>query len=631
MPALGRIALLLALFATLAACPGRTRRQLGGEPPIPEDGDARARQRFEETRARFRRDGATAADFAAIAREFPDDPIAPHARLYAGVASLEAGDHRGAVGALEEVVDDPGASPEVRRRGQLFLGIALGYRGEHERAVAALTAGKDAVDPASRDEQASFHAAMAAAHAELGRAGPAIRHYDAWYPVGRLAEQAYAVAQIRALTAALDRRTAEALFEEVAGRKGPAAALVGERLAGLLAAAGDGERADEVRRKSGEARSALGMVREGGSGSGGDSGRVGAVLSLSGKRNRIGDVSLRGLALAAGAGGDASGSLFPRPFSLEVEDDGGGAAAAASAIDRLAADDVIAVVGPIDVRSVEQAAVRAAVLGLPLLSLTPAVELLAPSATAPSVFHVVHSAEQRAQALARHALASGARDFAILRPDSRFGAEVARAFAAQVRAGGGQVVVEHAYPAGATAFTSHVAQLKKPWQALFVADGAAALELIAPALAAGNLLARPPGEKVKTGRAIQLYALGDQVKPRFLRAAGRYAHGAVLAPGFYPDPADPAVAEFAEAYQRAFGSAPTALEAYAFDAALLVRRAVEAGARNRGEVADWLAGARVRGLTGDIAFDASRRRGDAGVLYRVDRVAAEQYELRPAR
>src|SRR5690606_12610866 len=144
--------------------------------------------------------------------------------------------------------------------------------------------------------------------------------------------------------------------------------------------------------------------------------------------------------------------------------------------------------------------------------------------------------------------------------------------------------------------------------------------------AAANLIVRPAGApKVKSGRAIRLYALGDLVTPRFLRAAGRYAHGAVLAPGFYADLTSPRAGEFVDAYRRAFGKEPTAPEAYAFDAALVLRRAVEAGASNRGEVTDWLASARVEGLTGLISFDAARRRADDGVLYQVVEVADRQF------
>src|SRR5690606_12734146 len=163
------------LVVLIAACPGRTKRQVGGDLPIPTDGDATARRRFEETRARFRRDGgdpaAAAADagasaqvsaeFEQIARDYPDDPIAPHALLFAGVAALDAGQPERAAQTLGELVEDDDVSPELVRRSQLFHGVALGYLGRHEDALAALDAGVDALDRNRPDELAAYHAAAA--------------------------------------------------------------------------------------------------------------------------------------------------------------------------------------------------------------------------------------------------------------------------------------------------------------------------------------------------------------------------------------------------------------------------------------------------------------------------------------
>src|SRR5690606_28430203 len=151
---------------------------------------------------------------------------------------------------------------------------------------------------------------------------------------------------------------------------------------------------------------------------------------LSGRRNRIGDLSMRGLVLAAGVGVevDAGGAVFPRPFALAVEDDRSTSAVASAPVDRLVGAAAIAVVGPGDARPVEEAAARATALGVPLVSLTPAPALVVGGGA--TVFHIVHSAEQRAAALARHALGVGGRSFAILRPANRFGVEVARSFAA---------------------------------------------------------------------------------------------------------------------------------------------------------------------------------------------------------
>ena len=627
--------------AALLACPGRTKRQVGSDIPIPTDGDQQALERFRENRARFEQDGkvedstAALAEFEAIAREYPEDPIAAHALLFAGIAALEAGKPDRAADNLRDLVKDEDANPAVVRRGQLFLGVSLGYLGKHEQALAALKIGAETLDGKNPDERAQFHAAFAEASAATGKPGDALVHYDAWHPVGRAAERAYTLARVRALADQLDERSIGEVYGKLTGKNGPGAAFVGARLAAQLEARGDRDRAEEVRGEIREAREKLGLVVAGGAGgAGGDPDKVGGILSLSGKRNRLGDFSMRGLALAAGTfeelGDGATRLGFPKPFRLSVRDDASQGAGAAGAVDALAGEGVIAIVGPDDGRAVERAARRATELGVPLVSLHPAAELLQ-GADSPLVFHVVHSAERRARALARQALEAGIRDFAVLAPDSGYGRQVGGAFKNEVQRGGGQVVVEVKFKPGATSFSGEVGKLKKPFQALFVPVQAKQLELIAPALAAGNLNARPPGEKSKQGRSIWLLSTADLVTPQFLQAAGRYSWGALLAPGFFADRTDSRIAEFAALYEKSFGRAPTALDAYAFDAAWLVRAAVDGGAKNRRDLAAQLAVTKLVGLTGPVAFDSGHRRRDDGILYEVVQVRADQYELKARR
>ncbi len=388
----------------------------------------------------------------------------------------------------------------MRARGRLFYGITLGYQGKHRRALKELTEARASVDPENKEERAAFFAAWADSNAHTGALDEAIAGYDAWYAVGRPSERAYAMSRIRSLVEQLDEAAVRRVYGRLENKEGPAAALVGARLAAQLDARGDRDGAEQVRSEVKDAREQLGMGGGGaaGEGAGGDPGRLGAILSLSGKRNRLGDFAMRGLTLASSAFDDRDASAgrlgFPRPFQLMVRDDASQAQGAAAGVDALAQAGAIGVVGPDDGRAVERAARRAGELGVPLVSLHPAAELLE-GIDSPYVFHAVHSAEQRARALARAALAGGARDFAIFAPDNGYGRKVGEAFRQAVERGGGNVVVQERYPAGATSFATHVARLKKPFQALFVPDRARTLELVAPALAAANLIARPPGQK----------------------------------------------------------------------------------------------------------------------------------------
>lgn len=615
--------LILALMA--GGCPSRTRRVIAPRPPedkLPQSGDAAARARFQDARARFARDAETspalAAEFASIAREYPEDPIAPYAQLYAGIAAIQGSAFEQAEETLAALVDEPTAEPGIKLRGRLFLGITKSYQGKHAEALDHLASAQSAVH--GDDERGEWLAAMAESLAAGGSPMQAARYYDDWYALARPGEQAYIVSRLDALTAAASATDARGAYEALERKDGPAAAILGARVAADWAAAGEAERARRIRGDIERARRAIGLAPsvQAGRGDAGSVGRLGVVLPLSGRRGRAGDLALRGLSLAAGT---FPGIAGVRAFDVSVHDTASDSAGARAAMDALAGEGVIAVVGPIDGDSVDTAAPRAHALGLPLLSLDPrGGDRPGGAQGSPYVFHVMQSAEDRARALARHALDQGVRDVAILGPRSGYGRAVSDAFAAEIERRGGRIASRVTYAPGATSFTAPIKQLTGAFEAVFVPEQASRLELIAPALAAADLVALPVRARApRTGKKILLLSTAEFVDPGYLQSAGRYSEGAVLAPGFYADRADPAIGDFVTRYEQAFGAVPTPLDAYAYDAARLVSEAVAAGARSRADLGETMAAAQVKGLTGTIAFDGEHRRRDDGVLFVVVR------------
>jgi branched-chain amino acid transport system substrate-binding protein len=619
----------LALLAT--GCPRGTRRVLRPVPPeetVPQSGDAAARARFQDARARFGRDAenvqsaaVAAAEFTAIAREYPEDPIAPYAQLYAGIAAIQSSDYDKAADSLTAVVEDAAAAPEIQQRGRLFLGIARNYQGKHAEALDSLETAASAVH--GDGERAEWLAAMAESLAATGAAMRAVPYYDDWYGLALPGEKPYIVTRLEDLAGASEATEVRAAYEGLERRDGPAAAILGSRVAADWAAAGDAERAQRVRSDIERARRAIGLApsveaaRGPGSRDAGSVNRLGVLLPLSGKRGRAGSLALRGLTLATGTFPGIDGK---RSFDVSVHDTASESAGARAAMDALAGEGVIAVVGPIDGDSVDAAAPRAHALGLPLISLNPRSGERGDAAGSPFVFHIMQSAEDRARALARHAASQGVESFAILAPKSGYGRAVSDAFAGEVQRRGGRVVARASYAPEATSFGDAIKELHGSFEAVFVPEQAARLELIAPALAAADLVALPAAARApRVGKKILLLSTAEFLEPRYVRSAGRYSEGAVLAPGFYPDREDRAISDFVSRYEQAFGTLPTPLDAYAYDAARLVAEAVAAGARSRAELAERMAGARVEGLTGAISFDGEHRRRDDGLLYQVVR------------
>ncbi|TMQ02752.1 MAG: amino acid ABC transporter substrate-binding protein, partial [Deltaproteobacteria bacterium] len=508
---------------------------------------------------------------------------------------------------LTEVVEAK-ADPGLTARARLFLGIAENYAGNLAAALPLLRSNEQAIeDDAERTE---YLAALAYATAAAG--DPPIRSlvvFDQLYPRVTPTERAAMVARIAEVVAATDPGLVRRAFDELPDRKGPSFAIVASRLAVLADQAGNAQEAQRMRDIAAPARAAIGLPRaigpETAAGPGGPVGLLGAVVPLGGKSNRVAEAAVAGLGLAAGVGDGKAVA------AVEVRAAGDGDAVGL-AVEDLARANVVAIIGPTDTNAVDVAAPRAEALGVPLLSLSGRAEKHAMRRT---VFHMMHSGEARARALAQRAFAKGITRFAVLAPESGYGKTLSTAFADEVARAGGTLAATVTYKADTKSFAGVVGKLPGGWEAIFVPEDAATLALIAPALDAAGHKPRPLGtRKLRAGRPVLLLSTAENLTGAFLSDAGRHAEGAFLAPGYYPDDQDPASKAFIDRFIATFGRAPGFVEAYAFDAAQL---AAAAGGGGRAGLAAALPRVQLVGLTGTIRFDADHRRADPGVIYTV--------------
>lgn len=612
---------LLVMLLLLAACPHGHRHTL--VPDVPTSGNATARARFEDARAKFLRDGSEGPAFAQIVQDFPQDPIVPFAQLYAGMASIKAHDYATADKQLQPVTDAPDAGLALRAR--MFLGITKNYEGDASSARRLLAGTDKAIE--NDDERTEWLAAVAYATAAGDKPLTALPVFDLLWDRVTPAEKAVILARVEDLVAAADPNTLARIYDELADRKGPSIAIVGSRLIMIAEAAGDAGRGSKLRVDLAPVRAAVGLpatitgVQGGAATSNGNPGLIGAVIPIGSKKeSRVAEAAIAGLSLAAGAPtGKGVAAIETRKAVDQSE--------AAAAVDDLAGKNVVAIIGPIEGASVDAAAARAGDHQLPLISLATAPEQRAAN---PYVFHIRHSAEARARTLAQRALGKGIKAFAVLQPDNGYGKAVGGAFAAAIQKGGGTIVKTVTYAKGTKSFAEPAAQLgTSGWQAVFVPDQAEVLGLIAPALAATGNLARPLPfpKKVIGGRPILLLSTAEDLNDQYLVNAGRHSEGALLAPGFYPDDDDPKQKPFVDAYRTAYGHAPAATDAYAYDAAQLVAAGAAGG---RSGLVQKLATGQLAGVTGAIAFDKDHRRADPGVVYTVVQETGGVYAIRVA-
>ncbi len=595
-------------------------------PPVAPDGapaapaaDAGADADYNAARARFEqgdREGARAAleDFIS---HHPDHGARRPAELMLARLALLRGDVTGAAKLLEPLAETP---PEVgvASSARYYLGLCDARLGKFARARELLTPFLPRAGSAGPGDDAlvELRGALAESTAGVGDLAAALALWEAYDRGARAHEKAYARLKATELAAEIPPELASKTYA-ASPDKGLARALLGPKVVAYLRAQGDASAASTVDGETADARRALGFEELTARAGAGDPTHLGLAVPLTGKFQPVGEAAMRAAMLATGTPVPAAGR--EAPVQLAVRDtalDGEQAGRALSELTR--EESVIAVLGAGERKTAAGTIKEASQEGIPLLSL----DDVAPGA-ATTAFQLMHAPEARVTELARRALAAGARDFALLGPDSAAGKRLRDAFRQTVTAGGGRVSSEATYPPGATSFTSAIAVVKRsPPQAVFVADGADRLELIAPALAFADLWPAPWGKRPEAGkkgaRNILLLATANDLSPRLLQNAGRYVQGALLAPGFYADTADAAAKSFVDAYRAAYGQEPHATEAYAYDGVNALRAAAASGARTRTDVLRALATGSFEGLTGTLRFGPEHGRIDPPRVYTVD-------------
>lgn len=606
---LGAFALLVASVS--GGCPGRGNGPPLGELPLITSPDAKAEAELAQASERARSgdsEGAIKA-YRAFLAAHPNDPLCPVARLSLGKLLLAKDDNAAALELFETVATHPEAA--LAERGRFYGAVAQQRLGDNAGAVSALAPMQGrTVDPA---DTRLLMTSLAAAQLGIEDFVAAIRVLDQWAVDPQLPEAERGPVREQ-LQHAVDERASpadiETLYRELP-QDGPAWPMIVRRALRDADAASDQERVrrlvevmhdhdiamtDELRAlalRSAHPDEANPAV-------------VGAVLSLSGPGRKVGEQALRGLMLAAGLPPQAP--LGPDAQQLVFRDDAGDPARAVEAIDELVTvHRAIAIVGPLDGQVAPAAAARAQELGVPLIALSAAGD---PAAAGAMVFRWFSTPAVECQALVKAAHSRGATRVAVLRPEGAYGDAMHKAFAAELaRDGSVQEVADLSYPANATSFGEVIAKLAAlDFQALFVADRASQLVLIAPALAAAGLWSLPPGTSVpRAGRAITLLVPSVGFDRTLATRAGRYLQGALFAAALDADTAGSPGRAFAERFSAQYGSAPDAFAVFAHDAFRLVQVAVKAGARTREALAQALPRTHAPGLAGPSdGFGADR-------------------------
>ncbi len=578
----------VALSVALGLGGGCPHRAAGTLPPleIAASPDVHAEADFRAARDALNSgDLATAsARFRAFIEAWPHDPLAPMARLELGRIDMRLGALDAAIRWFEGVATSP--DPALKERGRMYAAVARARAGQYLDALPTLRAlvGRT-IDPA---ETALVLSTIALAEAALGNRLAALEARDRELR-GELApdERKAAQAAITELTKSLTPDLELPRAYESLPRDGVAWAEVATRWLRANEVQGNAARVQEIAQDMrdesipiDEELSAL-ILRAERAGDI-DTSVIGAILPLSGRGREVGEGAQRGLMLASGLPSDQERP--PNTPRIVFRDDGGRPETARAALEDLVASHrVIAVVGPVSTPLAKDLEQRARELGVPLLSLSPS--SAPPTDAKDPVFHLVGSARDEAQALAKVALDSGARRFVMLHAVGGYGDVMRGAFEAVLKARPGTTLDVVTYPGTSTSFVNEAfAVAKLAPDALILADAAARVALLAPALAAKGVWPANQVVKAGEGRAIPWLVPSVGFDRSLIQSSRRYLQGAVFAVPF-----DPALSPgFTDAYRDQWGAEPNVFSALAYDAYGLIQAALASGAKTRESVATAL-------------------------------------------
>jgi branched-chain amino acid transport system substrate-binding protein len=325
---------------------------------------------------------------------------------------------------------------------------------------------------------------------------------------------------------------------------------------------------------------------------------IGVLLPLSGRYRSFGESCLRGIRLAL----DAVGDRMPVVRTV-ILDSGGEPAQAASAYQKLAVDaGVTAVLGPMLSPEVDALATAAQSYGLVTLTFSQR-----PVPGGGPLFRFALTKEDQAHSLAQYAVEeNGLRRWATLHPEDTYGREIAAQFRIAVESRGGRVVADVGYDPAKNDLQTEAKRLQSRIgyveneppriDGVFLPDSAERLPMLVSYLTFIDL------------RGVQLLGASGWDRPQELLAAGPSVEGGVFVDGFFVYSFRPEVRAFVDAYRDAYHADPGTLEAYGYDAAMLLRDVLARGATDRHEVfAEMHRPFSRRGATGETVVTADGR------------------------
>ncbi len=343
--------------------------------------------------------------------------------------------------------------------------------------------------------------------------------------------------------------------------------------------------------------------------------KIGVIVPLSGKYSVYGESVLHGVECAAGVFEPCVG---PAGASIIVRDSESEAGGAVRGVEELAAEGVVAIIGPLLSAGAVEAAARAQELGVPMISVS---QRDGTAEAGDFVFRNSVSDSSEISTLADHAVNRlKLRRFFVIYPPSKKGSEYRALFTEAVRALGGTVVGSQSFsPSRAGGVVDELRGRYLAEQQMAMAEDGAAGEPMIDLSATGEFDALFVPDSVGVAsyvtQRMSLSASGSARTFTLLGISRWDDQGLVSRAGvksgyfvdsFYKNSQEEPVAGFVSRFTRAYGVAPTMLEALGYDSMRILLSAVqEKGAVRRDSIREALARTQgFPGVTGKTSFDS---------------------------
>ncbi len=356
---------------------------------------------------------------------------------------------------------------------------------------------------------------------------------------------------------------------------------------------------------------------------------IGVLLPLSGQLREYGKRALQAIQMGAGVFGQSYLNTQGSAPVLVIRDTAGDPDRAVLQLEELVLKEhVIAVIGPMTANAASAVAVKAEELQVPVVTLSKKKDI---TKIGPYVFRNFLTLNAQAKLLVSHAMRKlGATKFAVLYPNDSYGVEFTNAFWDEVDQQGGEMRAAERYEPDTKNFSSYIKkmvgryhlearedfqeerqrirkEIKDPlardramskllktlkpivdFQAIFVPDYVDNAVLIAPGLAFEDVILKTESrhkiDQVKKSLGQEeldmVYLLGGNGwnSPRLIEWARRYVQGAIFCDAFFPRSNRPATKRFMSEYEKNFEQTPSAIEAEAYDTALIMKNIIQQSA-----------------------------------------------------